>query len=153
MSNETMDCPHCNNRVLNIVGHCPTCNGDLSNDPVVQRHLLKQKALAIAKTARARCASFGEIETALIQLGVDKGLISEIMMEVEGRTPQALVEKNALDMRYGLYWLVGGLWVSLITYWMALNSESGGIYIVAWGPVLAGGTKFMLAWLKSREIK
>lgn len=116
-----------------------------------QRHVLKQKISSIAKAARAKGASFGEIETELIKLGIDEQLIGEVMMEVEEKTPQAIAEKNDLDMRHGVYWLLGGLLVTVVTYMMARSSENGGIYIVAWGPVVAGGIQFMRALLNSNK--
>jgi len=120
-------------------------------EAAAQRHVLKQKVWSIAKAARAKGASFGEIETELIKLGIDEELIGEVMMEVEGKTPQAMAEKNDLDMRHGVYWLLGGLLVTVVTYMMARSSENGGIYIIAWGPVVAGGIQFMRALLKSNK--
>jgi hypothetical protein len=55
------------------------------------------------------------------------------MMEVEGKTPQAMAEKNDLDLRHGVYWLLGGILVTVVTYMIARSSEHGGIYVIAWG--------------------
>lgn len=151
MSTATIDCPYCEKPLLSNSGVCPACDGDLDNKAAVQRHILKRKALAIATEARAKCASFGEIETALIKAGIDEELVKEIMRHVEGKTPQAMPAKNASDMSRGLCWLVGGLLVTLVTYLMARSSESGGVYLMAWGPALAGGIQFTLAFLKSRQ--
>ena len=103
----------------------PTCNGDFNSEAAAQRRLLKQKITLMAKTARTKGSSFGEIETELIKLGMDRELMREVMMEVEGKTAQAMAEKNDLNMRHGLYWLLGGLLVTLVTYGMARGSECG----------------------------
>jgi hypothetical protein len=86
--------------------------------------ILKQRALAIAMAARAQCASFGEIETQLIKVGIDEELTKEIMMQVEGKTPQAMSEKNDLDKRHGLYWLAWGILVSVVN-WLLRWSRNG----------------------------
>lgn len=105
----------------------------------------------MARAARKKGASFGEIETELIKCGIDEGLLREVMREVEGKTPQAMAEKNDFDMRHGVYWLLGGLAVTVVTYMMASSSEKGGMYIIAWGPVVAGGIQFVRALLKSNK--
>jgi len=124
---------------------------DLNDEAAAQRNVSKQKISAIAKAARAKGASFGEIETELIDSGIDEGLIREVMLEVEGKTPQAMAENNDLAMRHGVYWLLGGLFVTIATYMMARSSERGGMYIIAWGPVVAGGIQFMRALLNSNR--
>lgn len=125
-----------------------TCNGDEAS---AQRHLLKQKASAIGKAARAKGASYGEIEIELAKSGIEDTLIKEIMLEVQGKTPQAMAERNALSMRHGLYWLLGGILVTAVTYSMAASTQDGGTYIIAWGPVVAGGIQFMRALLSSNR--
>ncbi|MEW6305839.1 MAG: hypothetical protein AB1705_20360 [Verrucomicrobiota bacterium] len=150
MSTAMVDCPYCERRVLANDGRCPACNRDLNDEAAAQRHVLIQKASAIAKAARAKGASYGEIETELIRLGTSEDLIREIMLEVEGKTPQAMAEKNDMDMRHGVYWLLGGLLVTGVTYLIARSSENGGMYVVAWGAVATGGIQFMRAWLNSK---
>jgi hypothetical protein len=118
-----------------------------------QRRLLKEKASAIAKTARAKGASYGEIEVELTKIGFEEELIKEIMLEVEGRTPQAIADRNALSMRHGLYWLTGGILVTVVTYSIAASSQNGGSYLLAWGPILAGGIQFIRALLNSKKTK
>ncbi len=150
MSTATIDCPYCERRVLSNNGVCPACNRDLNDQAAAQSHILKRKATAIATAARAKGASFMEIETELIKAGIDKELVKEILVQVEGRTPEAMAKKNDLDMRHGLYWLFGGIFVSGVTYLIASSSENGGVYIIAYGPALAGGIQFMRAFLKSK---
>jgi hypothetical protein len=149
MSIAMTNCPYCDRRVLVNNGRCPACDRDLDSG-AAQRHLFKQKASSIAKAARAKGASFGEIETELIKGGISEELIREIMMEVEGKTPQAMAEKNDLDMRQGVRWLLGGTLVTAVTYMIARSSENGGLYIIAWGPVVTGGIQFMRAFLKAK---
>lgn len=151
MSSGIVDCPYCERRVLSINGICPGCNRDLNDTAAAQRHILKRKASAIAMAARAQGASLGEIETQLIKVGIDEELIKEIMMQVEGKTPQALEEKNAKDMRTGFYWLVGGILVTAITYLIAALSGKGGAYIIAWGAIFFGAMQFVRSLLRSRR--
>ena len=129
----------------------PASNGDLNDEAAAQRVALKQKISAMAGAARTKGASFGEIETELIKSGVDEELIREIMLEIEGKTPQAMAEKNEMEMRHGIYWLLGGFFITVVTYMMAHSSENGGMYVIAWGPVVAGGIQFMRAVLKSNR--
>jgi hypothetical protein len=100
-------------------------------------------------TARAKGASYGEIETELSKGGVDQDLIKEIMIQVEGKTPEALAEKSEMDMRHGLYWLLGGILVSVVTYMIARASEKGGVYIIAYGAVIGGVIQFLRGLLGS----
>jgi hypothetical protein len=43
--------------------------------------------------------------------------------------------KGRRGIGFGVAWLVGGLFVTLITY---SNASGGGVYVVAWGPALYG---------------
>jgi len=104
-------------------------------------------------TARANGASFGEIETELIKGGVGQDLIKEIMIQVEGKTSEALAEKKEFDMRHGFYWLLGGILVSVVTYMIASASENGGVYVIAYGAVIAGGIQFLRGLLGSNGKK
>lgn len=151
MSTAMIDCPLCERRVFANNGICPGCNADLSNEASVQRHILKRKASSIAVAARAQGASFGEIEAQLRAGGVDEGTVKEILIEVEGKTPEAMVERNDSDMRHGFYWLLGGILVTIVTYLIARSSESGGVYVIAYGAVVTGGIQFVRALLKSKE--
>lgn len=93
MSAGMIDCPYCERRVLENNGRCPACNRDLNDEAAAKRHVLRQKASAIAKSARAKGASFGEIETELFKVGIDEEMTKEIMMEVEGKTARGIAEK------------------------------------------------------------
>ena len=147
------DCPICERRVLTTNGICSACSTDLCNESDVQRRVLKRKASSIAMTARANGASFGEIETELIKGGVGQDLIKEIMIQVEGKTSEALAEKKEFDMRHGFYWLLGGILVSVVTYMIASASENGGVYVIAYGAVIAGGIQFLRGLLGSNGKK
>jgi hypothetical protein len=43
--------------------------------------------------------------------------------------------KGKRGIGFGVAWLAGGLLISIITY---ANAAGGGVYIVAWGPVIYG---------------
>ena len=146
-----IDCPYCEHRVLVTNGLCPSCNSEIKGAPATQRAALRQKASAIAKTARAKGASLGEIETELGKAGYDDALIKDIMLEVEGKTPEASAELNSSELRHGVYWLVGGILVTVISYGIASSSEGGGVYLIAWGPMVVGGMKFIRALARSNN--
>lgn len=149
MSDTMIDCPICERRVFATNNICPGCNTDLSNESGVQRDVLKRKTTANAIAARAKGASFGEIESQLAKEGLDGDQIEEIMVNVKGATPEAMAAKSGLDMRHGFYWLLGGILVSVVTYLIASNSKNGGVYFIAYGAVLAGGIQFMRGLLNS----
>lgn len=46
--------------------------------------------------------------------------------------------KGRRAIAFGALWLVGGLLLTLITYTNASESGYGGVYVVAWGPMLYG---------------
>lgn len=47
-------------------------------------------------------------------------------------------KKGTRSLAWGAVWLIGGLLITLYTYSEAAASEFGGVYIVAWGPMLYG---------------
>jgi hypothetical protein len=52
---------------------------------------------------------------------------------------------------FGVLWLVGGLALSLITYSMA--SRSGGVYFVAYGPVIYGVIRIVISLIALAKTK
>jgi hypothetical protein len=52
---------------------------------------------------------------------------------------------------FGVLWLVGGLALSLITYSMA--SRSGGVYFVAYGPVIYGVIRIVISLVALAKTK
>jgi hypothetical protein len=120
------------------------------DEAAARRQALKEKVFAIARDARAKCASFGEIEIELKKSEIDPEIIHEVMMEIEGRTPQALAGKQDMELKHGACWLFGGLFLTVITFSLARSSPGGGIYIVAYGPILFGGAQFIRALLKPK---
>jgi hypothetical protein len=144
-----MHCNHCDRDVLSIDGTCPGCGRTLSDQAPAAPGSLHRDLLAIAIDARAKGASYGEIGTHLTNAGVDEEVKRQIMAEVEGRTPAGQERQNRSEMRHGLVWLIGGIAVTGITYLMAANSREGGGYVIAWGAMLVGGLRFLVAVIRT----
>jgi len=56
-------------------------------------------------------------------------------------TPEqrAIWEKKAMrSLAFGALWFIAGLLITLYTYGQAASSRFGGVYVVAWGPMLYG---------------
>lgn len=67
--------------------------------------------------------------------------VNRYMESPEGR--EAMAEKHVLRMLYGVLCFVGGAVVTVITYFAAANSPTGGRYTVAWGAILFGIFSFL----------
>lgn len=145
MPDQTITCPHCEQPVVITKGRCPNCECEVKGAPVSEREILKEKIVAKARTACESGASLGEIETGLVNEGVDAELIKEIMLEIQGATPEGRAALNKRELLHGLYWLVGGILLTVITYSAASSSKGGGTYLIAWGPMLFGGLRFIKA--------
>src|ERR1700722_10862053 len=151
MSEPTIDCPYCEHRVVVTKGLCPVCNSELKGAVAEQRKALKKKARTLAISTRAKGATSEEIEAELARNGFDNGMIKEIMLELEGKAPLASAEMNNSELRHGVYWLVGGILVTVVSYGIASSSKSGGVYFIAWGPMVVGGIKFIRALIRSNN--
>jgi hypothetical protein len=57
-------------------------------------------------------------------------------------TPEDPARAAERRMLSGALWCVGGILVTLITYFSAASSPSGGTYFVAWGAIVFGGLRF-----------
>ena len=145
MSELTITCPHCGQPVVVKNGRCPNCECEVKGVPVSEREALKKTIVAKALAARAKGASFGELETGLVNQGVGVELVKEIMLEVRGQPPEGVAARNHRELRHGLYWLVGGILVTVITYSSASSSPGGGTYVIASGPMIVGGYRFIKA--------
>ena len=53
-------------------------------------------------------------------------------------------------MGFGVAWFVAGLLITLITYSNASGS-SGGVYVVAWGPMLYGAYRLISGYLMFKK--
>jgi Bacterial SH3 domain len=60
---------------------------------------------------------------------------------------QAAMESPQHAMLHGALWCIGGILVTTITY--SLASDHGGTYLIAWGPVIFGGWRFLKGLFRS----
>lgn len=54
------------------------------------------------------------------------------------------------QMMAGLFWCLGGVVVTVVSYMSAASGPGGGAYIVAWGAILFGGIRFLKGFAGSR---
>jgi hypothetical protein len=47
-------------------------------------------------------------------------------------------EQGTKALQFGALWIIAGLVITGVTYSNAVSSDFGGIYIIAWGPVVYG---------------
>ena len=151
MAGLTIECPYCWQKVLVTDGRCPSCNTEIEGAPVSERELLKRKIIAKARESRAKGATLGEIETGLINEGLDAEMVKQIMEQVPMEEVEPVSESDNREMRHALYWLVGGILITVVTYSMASSSGGGGTYLIAWGPMLVGGIRFFKALASSNR--
>jgi hypothetical protein len=62
------------------------------------------------------------------------------------KTPDG--EDAKRSMQRGALWLGGGVLVTAVTLSAASSSRQGGIVVIAWGPVLFGGFRFLVGLLQ-----
>lgn len=58
--------------------------------------------------------------------------------------------KGKRGMGFGVAWFVAGLLITLITYSNA-SGPSGGVYVVAWGPMLYGAYRLISGYLMFKK--
>ncbi|MEU6749995.1 hypothetical protein ABZ914_27590 [Spirillospora sp. NPDC046719] len=58
--------------------------------------------------------------------------------------------KGKRGMGFGAAWFLGGLLITLITYSNA-SGPSGGVYVVAWGPMLYGAYRLISGYLMVKK--
>jgi hypothetical protein len=65
-------------------------------------------------------------------------------MDEQGLEEQAAEQKRGgHDLLVGGLWFAAGLIITIWTYDAASSSPSGGRYLVAWGPMVYGGIRFV----------
>ena len=62
-------------------------------------------------------------------------------------------KKGVRGLAFGALWLLAGLVITGYTYGQASASEFGGVYIVAWGPMLYGVYRLISGGLMLRKSK
>jgi hypothetical protein len=65
-----------------------------------------------------------------------------VSQRAKPETPNDGARAAEKRMFSGALWCVGGILVTLITYFSAASSPSGGTYIVAWGAIVFGALQF-----------
>ncbi|MFB4299975.1 hypothetical protein [Actinomadura sp. NTSP31] len=73
--------------------------------------------------------------------------------QVSGEQRRIWDAKGKRGMGFGAAWFLAGLLITLITYGNA-SGPSGGVYAVAWGPMLYGAYRVISGYLmfkKSRQ--
>lgn len=67
---------------------------------------------------------------------------------------RALWEKKGVrGIGWGVVWFLAGLIITLYTYSQASASEFGGVYVVAWGPMLYGAYRVIYGAYLLRKAK
>ncbi|KOS05532.1 hypothetical protein AM493_05410 [Flavobacterium akiainvivens] len=89
-----------------------------------------------------------EVTTALMNLGMPESEAAIMAESVETEVANAYKAKANKDMLWGAVWCVGGIIVTAATYSAA---SGGGKYVVAWGAILFGGTRFVRGLMASMK--
>lgn len=111
------------------------------DDPLTEAYLL-----AAEKMVEGR--SVPEIRIALMGKGIPYDDATRIITEVaEARTE---VDNEAAEqlIQKGVFWLLGGLFVTGFTYRVF---EGGGTYIIAWGAILYGALQIVSGLLETKR--
>jgi hypothetical protein len=85
-------------------------------------------------------ASTQAIEQELMQQGLDPQAARTVVTELSNVKSSATRSAGLQNMGIGALFCIGGIIATVVTYAMA--SESGGMYIIAWGPAIFGGIQF-----------
>lgn len=80
------------------------------------------------------------VEQELIQNGLDPQAAHTVVTELASVKSSAMRSSGLKNMGIGALFCIGGIVATAVTYGMA--SESGGTYIIAWGPAIFGGIQF-----------
>jgi uncharacterized protein YjeT (DUF2065 family) len=88
----------------------------------------------------AQGSSAATVERELIQKGLDPQSARTVIGELSKVKSQALRSSGLKNMGIGALFCIGGIVATVVTYAMA--SESGGTYIIAYGPAIFGGIQF-----------
>jgi hypothetical protein len=103
----------------------------------------KQSIEAVYNFAAQRLASGAGghlVEQELMQQGLDPQSARFVVTELGRVKSSAMRSAGLKNMAIGALFCIGGIVATVVTYCMA--SESGGTYIIAWGPAIFGGIQF-----------
>lgn len=103
--------------------------------------ILKQLYEFVAEQLLTKKQTAAEVQTTLIEKGIDQETAKKIVVAVEKQIQSAKKHQSNRNMLFGALWLVGGIVVTAITYSVA---EPGGTYVVAWGAIAYGLYKLFI---------
>ena len=109
--------------------------GDPSVDQGVNQGV--EAVFNYAAQRMAQGCSPAAVESELLQKGLDPQSARTVVSELTKVKSQALRSSGLRNIAIGGLFCVGGIIATVVTYGMA--SESGGTYIIAWGPAIFGG--------------
>ena len=86
-------------------------------------------------------ASGAAVEQELMQQGLDPQSARTVVAELSSVRTSAQRSAGLRNMGIGALFCIGGIIATVVTY--SLASESGGTYIIAYGPAIFGGIQFI----------
>lgn len=116
-----MECPKCKNTRITDAGECSRCGYKFPASDLIQDEFT------------------GKYITVVTSESQNQSIVAEKRI----KTPAVKVqnEKYAASKKRlisGLFWCIGGIAVTAITYREASSSPTGGHYVIAWGAILFG---------------
>ena len=93
-------------------------------------------------------ASPQQIQTMLIEKGLDSESAATVVSNLTRVRSEAIREAGKKNMLYGALWCIGGIVVTAATYSAASN---GGTYVVAWGAIVFGAIQFFRGLVQAIE--
>jgi len=123
---------------------CPSCrkNVDAPPDPEPKAEQVVEDAHHFAAEQMRAGLAPCEVQTILIERGMDIEAAVHVVGDVEHVQTEAAREAGRRNMIIGAIWCVGGIAVTTLTYQAAANG-GGGTYMIAWGVILFGGIQFL----------
>src|SRR5262249_31091543 len=83
-----------------------------------------------------------EIERELMTHGLDEESAEEVVEEAREARNEALKEAGQRNMLFGALWCVGGIVVTVGSFYFAANVGAGK-YVIAWGAIVVGAVEFV----------
>jgi hypothetical protein len=91
-----------------------------------------------------------DIHSGLVQKGMDEGLSTQVVKKIA--TDVCLGEKAHWDKKLKSAGILFGIGTAITLGTLAL-AEGGGIYLLAWGPILFGIIRGVEAFINSEKLK
>jgi len=93
----------------------------------------------VANLIKVEKRSYSEIKKLLIEKGLTTTEAESTIDSVAKRLLKNRKDKAKKDIKYGALLFFGGIIFTAITYFHATSSPEGGMFFLAWGPVIFGG--------------